>query len=198
MLPEGAHRRFIRPAPHIIGSGVICTGNDQQLAERGAGVAVFKRHAQRNEVVVLAVDQKHRHLGILERLDGGVAAGRGVQSLFAQSVGDKRRRARGQAEILFHHILPDLARRSVGRVGDHAAHRVGQHVARGHQHRRAAERHAHQIDGKRFPKAFRRPHSPIHAVVALRQTKADVVALALVLRALLHVEHAALLAFQKV
>ena len=33
MLPEGAHRRFIRPAPHIVGSGVICTGNDQQLAD---------------------------------------------------------------------------------------------------------------------------------------------------------------------
>ena len=102
---------------------MICTGNDQQLAERGAGVAVFKRHAQRNEVVVLAVDQKHRHLGILERLDGGVAAGRGVQSLLAQKIGDDGCCADRKMQVLPHHVLPDRTRRGVGRVGDHAVHR---------------------------------------------------------------------------
>ena len=100
-------------------------------------------------------------------------------------------------QVLAHHVLPDRARRGVGRVGDHAVHGGGKNVARCHEHRRAAERHAHEIDGQ-LRKAFRRPVCPVDAVVALGQAEADVVALALVLRALLHIEHAALLASKKV
>ena len=57
MLPEGAHRGLVRAAAHVIAHRVVLAGHDEQLAGRGAGVAVFKRHFERDEVVVLAVDQ---------------------------------------------------------------------------------------------------------------------------------------------
>jgi len=172
---------------------VIRTGYDEQLAGRGAGIAVFKRHLERDEVVVLAVNEQDRNIGIFERLDGGVAAGRGVQSLLAQKIGDDGRCADRKMQVLPHHVLPDRTRRGVGRVGDHAVHRGGENIACGHEHRRPAERHAHKVNGQ-AGEAFGCPVCPVDAVVALGQAEADVVALALVLRALLHIEHAALLA----
>ena len=57
MLPEGAHGGLVRAAAHIVAHRVVRAGHDEQLAGRGAGVAVFKRHFERDEVVVLAVDQ---------------------------------------------------------------------------------------------------------------------------------------------
>ena len=114
------------------------------------------------------------------------------KALFADAVGNGGGKQRRQVQVVAHHILPDIPRGGVGRVGDHAAHRLGKAHSRGHEHGRRAHGNAREIDGQVAPAVVHDPAHPAEAVVALGEAKADISALALVLRALLHIEHTAL------
>ena len=146
-------------------------------------------------MIVLAVDEQDRYVRLRERNKRGAAARACGETLFADAVGNGGCKHCRQVQVVAHHILPDILRGRIGRVSDHAAHRVGQPHAGRHEHCRRTHGDAREIDGQITAAVVHDPAHPVEAVVALREAKADISALALVLCALLHIEHTAPFSF---
>lgn len=101
-------QRFLVFLPvDIITHGVVCAGDYQKPAGRGAGGLILIGHSYRDEVVILSVDQQHRLFRNGKGIHGGALVRAYGQPLSADAVGDPAAQREGNVQILSGHVLPD-------------------------------------------------------------------------------------------
>ena len=154
-----------------------------------AGFVVIVGHLHRNEPIVRAVDEQHRHGAVRHGIQSGIFPGANVDPFFTVGVHQALMQAIIQMQVVPGNMAPDGIRGCKTAVGNDPAYIFRQFHTGSHHHRTGPHRDPRQIDWEAASRFAIDPIDPLPAIMALQQAKADVMSLALSVATLFGIQH---------